>query len=280
MDTSIVWLSIILIVIGLIFVVARAYRNSFELNVVTVRHRTSADPQAPTLHVLHLSDLHLEHLSVSPEQLRATLGERPIDLIALTGDFLDRRRSLAKLPAYLEALSALRPTYGVYAVLGNHDYLLRAQAMTELHALFARHGVRLLQNEHVTLDARGRTLHIIGIDDFCSGHADVQQSFAGLTDAPAGFRLVLTHDPNVVLTMAEAPFHYLLAGHFHGGQIHWPKPYHLWKMGKLARQKRVRGLHFEHGRPFYISEGLGQTGVPLRLGTRPEVALHELRLSS
>jgi predicted MPP superfamily phosphohydrolase len=230
------------------------------------------------MRVLHLSDMHLEHLSVSPEQLRTTVDQQPIELIALTGDFLDRRRSLAKLPAYLEALQALNPTYGIYAVLGNHDYLLSERARSELRALFAAYRVTLLQNEHVTLDVAGQTLHIIGIDDFCSGHADVRRSFAGLADAPEGYRLVLTHDPNVVLTMAQAPFHYLLAGLFHGGQIHWPKPYHLWKMGKLARQKRVRGLHFEHGRPFYISEGLGQTGVPLRLGSRPEVALHELQL--
>jgi predicted MPP superfamily phosphohydrolase len=88
--------------------------------------------------------------------------------------------------------------------------------------------------------------------------------------------LVLTHDPNVVLEMNAYHFDYLLAGHFHGGQIHWPRPYHLWKMGRLARQRRVRGLHYENGRAFYISEGLGQTGVNLRLGSHPEITIHRM----
>lgn len=33
------------------------------------------------------------------------------------------------------------------------------------------------------------------------------------------------------------------------------------------------------GKPFYINEGLGQTGVNIRIGSRPEITLHELSLA-
>ena len=44
-----------------------------------------------------LSDLHLENISISPDELYEKLKDEPIDLIALTGDFLDRKRTIPKL---------------------------------------------------------------------------------------------------------------------------------------------------------------------------------------
>jgi uncharacterized protein len=89
---------------------------------------------------------------------------------------------------------------------------------------------------------------------------------------------VLTHDPNIVLHMEDYPFDYLLAGHFHGGQIRYPKAYHLVKMGKLPRLNMIKGLHSHNNSPFYISEGLGQTGVNIRVGSRPEITFHDIAI--
>lgn len=58
--------------------------------------------------------------------------------------------------------------------------------------------------------------------------------------------------------------------------MHWPKPFHLVKMGQLVKMNMVKGLQQYNGKPFYISEGLGQTGVNIRLGSRPEIILHEI----
>jgi len=41
-------------------------------------------------------------------------------------------------------------------------------------------------------------------------------------------------------------------------------------MGKLIQMNMVKGLHDYQGRPFYISEGLGQTGINIRVGSRPD----------
>jgi predicted MPP superfamily phosphohydrolase len=254
----------------------RGYQNTKRLKLVEVRLESATATDEPRLHILQISDMHMEHLLISAAQLVRELEGKRIDLIALTGDFLDRARSLAKLETYMQELQKLHVRYGMFAVLGNHDYLLKPEAMADLHALFARYDVRLLQNESVTLEIEKRMLHVIGIDDFGTGHSDVARSFDGVG---TGSRLVLTHDPNVVLHMEGYRFDYLLAGHFHGGQIHWPRPYHLLKMGRLARQNRVSGLHRQHGRPFYISDGLGQTGFNLRIGTLPELTLHQMPLS-
>ena len=45
----------------------------------------------PKLKILQLSDMHLENISISPTELYEKLKDEHIDLIALTGDFLDRQ---------------------------------------------------------------------------------------------------------------------------------------------------------------------------------------------
>src|SRR5690606_32197140 len=98
-----------------------------------------------------------------------------------------------------------------------------------------------LQNENKAIPIAGTRLNIIGIDDHSTHRSQIATSFSGID---GGYNLILTHDPNIVLEMEHCHFDYLLSGHFHGGQIHWPKPYHLVKMGKLARMNKIKGLHY------------------------------------
>ena len=179
---------------------------------------------------------------------------------------------------YLKVLNDLNPKHGIYAVFGNHDYVLRDPDFTKLKELLEENGCKTMTNENDVLWNNGRKINIIGIDDNHTNRSNVDKSYEGLTK---GYNLVLTHDPNIVLTMKNVPYDYLLSGHFHGGQIHWPKPYHLYKMGKLVRLNMIKGLHNHEGKPFYISEGLGQTGVNIRLGSRPRnyVASFDISIS-
>lgn len=272
----VIYLLIAIFIILLGSFLYKGYQNTKSAAIHSIKLKNSSSNQ-PALRVLHISDMHLEHISITPEQLYADLKDEPIDLIALTGDYLDRKRTIPKLVLYLETLNRLKPAYGAYAVFGNHDYVLRGKHFEQLKAVLNNHGFQPMQNEHICIEINGRRLNIIGIDDYSTNRSDFKKSYQHIKN---GFNLVLTHDPNIVLAMQDYHFDYLLSGHFHGGQIHWPKPYHLVKMGKLVRMNMVKGLHYYKGRPFYISEGLGQTGVNIRIGSRPEITLHELSLDT
>lgn len=270
-------LSVVCVVlIGCFFYIGHKNTQSVAINHIKLgKNDTTTSPQ-PTLRILHISDMHLENISIYPEKLHHLLQDKPVDLIALTGDFLDRKRTIPKLIPYLEVFQALDPKLGTYAVFGNHDYVLKGRNFERLKTTLQNYGVITMQNEHVSIEKDGMDVQIIGIDDFSTGRSNPALAYENMKN---GYRLVLTHDPNVVLHMTDYPFDYLLSGHFHGGQIHWPKPYHLAKMGKLARMKMVKGLHDYDGKPFYISEGLGQTGVNIRIGSQPEITFHELGLT-
>ncbi len=227
------------------------------------------------LKVLQITDMHLENISVSAEELYQSLRSKDIDLIALTGDFLDRSWTIPKLSSYLEVFNKLSPKYGIYAVLGNHDYVLKKHNLSKLKDLLTNNGCKVMLNENLQLMIDNKVLNIIGIDDYSTNRSDIKKSYK---DIGSGYNLVLTHDPNIVLDMEDYHYDYLLSGHFHGGQICYPKAYHLVKMGKLPRMNMIKGLHYYHNKPFYISEGLGQTGINIRFGSKPEITLHYLSI--
>ncbi|CAH0121954.1 MULTISPECIES: metallophosphoesterase [unclassified Paenibacillus] len=255
----------------------KAHLNTRQAAVNRVEINAGRERPGSSFNVLHISDMHLEHISVTPEQLYEQLKEEKIDLIALTGDYLDRKRSIPKLVPYLQVFNQLQPTCGIFAVFGNHDYVLKDESFAALKETLERNGCRTLRNENAFFVKDGASINVIGIDDYSTNRSNIAASYKGVKE---GYRLVLTHDPNIVLAMRKVHYDYLLSGHFHGGQIHWPKPYHLAKMGKLVGMNMIKGLHVYDGKPFYISEGLGQTGVNIRMGSRPEITLHRLPLHS
>lgn len=274
---KILFLVIPIIVTMLLFY--RAFKNTQKvvLNKVNLSTRDSHYQHGLFLNILQISDMHLENISISPEQLYNKLAGEKIDLIALTGDFLDRKRSIPKLIPYLDVLNRLNAPLGIYAVFGNHDYKLKQEEFEMLREVLEKHGCKTLQNENEAILFEGKRVNIIGVDDFHTKNSDLQKSFFDLKE---GYDLVLTHDPNIVLNMKDFHFDYLLSGHFHGGQIHWPKPYHLAKLGRtMMKMNMIKGLQHYDEKPFYISEGLGQTSINIRIGSRPEITLHQLSLN-
>lgn len=263
----------IVIVAALSLLFYKGYKNTKQAVVNNIYINESGNQKEKPFRVLQISDMHLENISITPDNLLSTLKGEAIDLIALTGDYMDRKRTIPKLLPYLEAFKELAPKYGIYAVFGNHDYVLRDPDFMKLKQMFDDNGIKTLVNENDVITVGERKVNIIGIDDFSTQRSDIERAYDGLSE---GYNLVLTHDPNIVLDMEGIHYDYLLSGHFHGGQIHWPKPYHLVKMGKLVRLNMIKGLHKHEGKAFYISEGLGQTGVNIRFGSRPEITLHHV----
>lgn len=267
-----IYIFLFILLIG--YLLYKSYKNTQDIQINHIKIASTTNKNSRTkLSILHLSDLHLEKISLSPEGLEKKLSNHRVDLIALTGDFMDRKRSIPKLIPYLHVLNRIQPKYGIYAVFGNHDYVLKEQDLNQLHDLLLHYHCHVLQNTSKTIDVNGRTINLIGIDDFGTKRSNLPLAYEHVEE---GTNIVLTHDPNVVLEMENYPFDYLMAGHFHGGQICYPKPYHLVKMGKLARNRVIKGLHTQYSSPFYISEGLGQTGINIRVGSRPEITFHEL----
>ncbi len=225
------------------------------------------DPRLAGVRLAHLSDLHVSALSRPRLLWRAVdqVAREGADLALLTGDYVCA--SLRALPRLTDALRSL--SIPAVATLGNHDHWAGA---AEVARALLDAGIRVLCNQHVTVAIRGAPLHVIGVDDGTTRHADPERAFHGVPER--GLRVALTHDPRQADRVAPRGAHLILAGHTHGGQIDVP--------GLTKRLMRRRGFHYLGGEYrvgqslLYVSRGLGAS-IPLRLRAPSEVAVLTLR---
>ncbi len=214
-----------------------------------------------------LTDLHAgpyvprEHIRRAVQLL---MSRRP-DLIVLTGDFICRFSR--GIPGGL--LSDLRAPYGVFAVLGNHDYW---QGAGPVVSALEADGVRVLVNERVRIDPGGAPLWIVGLDDWWEGRPDLESAMSGLP--PGDHRVLLVHEPDFADQIGPHRVDLQISGHSHGGQVRIP----LLGAPILPRMGRIypEGLARAGDTLVYTSRGVGMIPPPVRLNCPPEVTLLEL----
>lgn len=232
--------------------------------------------------IAHLTDFHAgtagTHLPTLRRAVAVARGWRP-DLVALTGDFSDDGRWRRDLHLF-EDLAAEAPTV---AVLGNHDRLASPEATERIVAGLQEQRVVVLRNEHRLVPVRGGVLEVVAVDDPSSDRDDAAAALVGLPREPDPARpaILLGHAPVVVDRAPAGRFALALAGHTHGGQIR-TSPFR--RTTPLDVSMTVGGLdspyaretHLVRGIPLFVSNGLGQSGVPFRFLAPPQVALFVL----
>ena len=224
--------------------------------------------------IVQLSDFHIGSRGWSPPVMRraaALAMEQRGDLIALTGDFVETTPAIA---AWTEIFGDLRAPDGILAVLGNHDYHDGSVRLGALVRALGAAGVRVLRNEPYRLRREGQDLWVVGLDDAYSGHDYLPGAARGV---PADVRpLLLCHYPDFTWRLAPDRWALVLAGHAHGSQVRLPL------IGKYLRQ-RIALTRFSHGMyrinrtPVFVTTGLGTSGRPVRVRSRPEVVVIRLR---
>ncbi|MGB8507571.1 MAG: metallophosphoesterase [Pyrinomonadaceae bacterium] len=218
-----------------------------------------------------LTDIH--HSSLVPiEEVRRAVElanrTRP-DVFVLTGDYTTGRRRYIEPCA--AALGELKAPCGVWAVLGNHDHLTDAELTAR--ALSGR-GVNVLINASTVLRRGDETLQLTGVDDWGWGKADWPRAFYGLDLARP--TVLLSHEPAVFDVAETRGISLTISGHTHGGQIRLP--FIGAPVGYLSEEFHYLGGLYERGDArLYVSRGTGMTGLPIRLGARPEIAVLRLR---
>jgi len=226
------------------------------------------EPSQPALEgfkIVLMSDFHLypfTQIDLVRKAVALANGLRP-DLVALTGDYvLERAEAIFDL---IPVLAQIEAKYGLFAVLGNHDYWTNA-GIVRLGLEEA--GIHILSNTGVALGVGKGRLHVAGLDDGWSGQPDLQSALSDLPgDVPA---ILLMHEPDFADDLSQDGRVFLqLSGHSHGGQVRLPG------IGALLLprygQRYDQGLYRVRDMWVYTTRGIGVVGPPVRFRCRPEV---------
>lgn len=264
-------------IILIIFVLLAIYATAIEPRLVETVQREVALTRLPReldgFTVLQLTDIHYTRRTDRRfiERMIKRANRLQPDVIVLTGDFVTR--SAGDIQPCAEVLSKLHARYGVFAVLGNHDYWTDPQHVTDV---LIENGIRVLCNEAIPLKQNGKLLWVAGLDDAWSGNPDIAHALRAVPADDA--KILLVHEPDYADMVAEYPVDLQLSGHSHGGQVRLPLlgppvlptmcrkyPMGYYRIGKLQLYtNRAIG-------------GISIVGIPMRFNCRPEIAVFTLR---
>ena len=253
--------------VGMLVYMHKVERVAVEVTQVRLEH---ADWHGEELRLVVLSAIHArrgdgEYLD---KVVQLALAEKP-HAVLLLGDFLNGHHAADAMPAE-EMAQHLRPLTALpcFAVLGNHDYYHGAERVARV---LREMGVRLVEGRRVELHAAGGVLDIGGIR--CCYAFDTP----GTVPQPReGVPFILLSHTPVGAQYAPQQALVTLAGHSHGGQVCWPGGKPIWMADGKTPASWAKGRVSVHGRPCYVTRGIGTSSLPIRLFCPPELVLLRL----
>lgn len=231
-------------------------------------------PALNHLKVAVVSDLHVGTLHNTVERLHnivATVNEQEPDLIFLLGDFVASHGRKASLEpqTFVHELGGLKARYGVYCVLGNHDWWYNGE---DVRSKLQTTPIHVLENSAEKVDINGTPLWIAGLADEWTRVADMRSALNKIpTGAPC---VMLMHNPDMFPEVPDT-VSLALAGHTHGGQVALPivgPPI----VPSRFNGRYARGLIVEGGKHLFVTSGIGTSVLPIRIGVPPEICVLDL----
>lgn len=256
---------------------------------LTVTRLTVESQQVPApfsgFRIAQVSDLHNAQFGPDNQDLLALLEAEHPDLILLTGDLVDSRRTDLEIAiAFGTRAAQIAPTY---YVPGNHEARLSHQDLETLRQGLESGGVIVLENRSEPLERDGAYITLAGVYD-PNFYTDYLMNDSALVMDPLlsgqdleqqDYTVLLSHRPELLDTYAAHPVDLVFAGHAHGGQIRLPGIGGLAAPDQGLFPKYDAGLYTQEGTQMVVSRGLGNSIFPLRVNNRPELVLVELKAS-
>jgi predicted MPP superfamily phosphohydrolase len=256
-----------------------SYLEATRLLVTPYRIMSPRWTAGRRLTITVIADLHAGGPNMGVDKIRRivdTANNLKSDIVVLLGDYFATHRFVdipVPHPVWAAELKRLRAPFGVWAILGNHDWW---HDVDGVRRALAGVDIPVLENQVVPLGEEGNRFWLAGLGDqiaYRIGHGQ----FRGVDDLPGTLARVRTDDPIILLVHEPDIFTRVpdnvaltLAGHTHGGQLRVP---FIWP----SLVPSAYGARFAYGhivedhRQMVVSGGLGTSIVPLRLGVPPEI---------
>lgn len=213
------------------------------------------------------------------------LGQKP-DAVFFTGDLVNNLAN--EMRSYQDVFSKIKADFGVFSVLGNHDYgeyhfgkedsLAKRNNLKSIIETQQVMGWDLLMDENRTLKVGSDEIAVVGVQNWGAGRfpkkGDLYKALKGTEEVPT--KLLLSHDPSHWREQVlETDVDVMFAGHTHGMQFGVRGEHYQWSPAKFI-YKEWAGLYQEGHKQLYVNTGFGFLGYPGRVGILPEITIFEL----
>lgn len=216
------------------------------------------------LKIAFASDIHLQERTDIKfvKRIVDKIEEIKPDLMIFGGDIVEGEGDVRKTTQYLTMLRSIQAPYGVYTVLGNHEFY----AGQSDGSFFDRAGMTVLCDSAVVID------NSFTLAGRCDSHLSSRKSVHDLlVSAPDSLPLILVdHRPTdfdrVIMTKADVQ----LSGHTHNGQL-FPINLITRKVYELSwGYMKKRNTHF------FVSSGASLWGPHVRTTGKSEIMVIDI----
>lgn len=252
-------------IIALVFIFI-FYIVLIEPNLITVKYLTLKSEDIKKLKIVFVSDFHLSKTSGGRLQkiVNAVNKENP-DIIISGGDYVIMHNAKVSMNMEKAAkiLAGMRSKYGIYSVLGNHDYNKDGEYIKKS---LIKEGIKILENSNEIVRHGDSFIYIAGISDMQTTYYDLDKALKE-TKPPV---ILVSHSPDI-MPSAKGRVNLILSGHTHGGQIRIPF------YGAVIVPSKY-GKRFESGfieNLMYVTKGLGTSIIKARFNCPPEITVIE-----
>lgn len=272
------------------------FKGAYNINVLYKKLRIPNLPKGfEGLKIIQISDLHVgSFMSADPvKRMVELINKENPDMVFFTGDLVNDIAEEA-LP-YVDELKKLKAKFGVFSILGNHDYgdyyydknapdfvQNKKHNKDLIQKIYQDCGWRLLLDENVIFESEGAKMAVIGIENWAgrgtfARYGDLHKAVKGTEDV--NFKLLLSHDPSHWDVQVKPEFKdidVMFSGHTHGMQFGIEIPGFKWSPSKWVYPQWA-GLYKDGKQQLYVNRGIGFVGYPGRVGIYPEISVFELK---
>lgn len=250
---------ILILVLLLLF-----YMVFVEPNILVIKKMTIKSDEAPKTRIVFVSDFHLSKFAGKRlKRIVNKVNEQNADIIISGGDYVINHNTKISMDMDYAAsiISKMKSKYGIYSVLGNHDYYEDSKYIKNN---LEKYGIKILENSNYKLDINGKPLYIAGISDMQTTMIDLDKALKN-TEKPI---VLVSHSPDIT-PFAKNRVNLILSGHTHGGQIRIPL------YGAVIVPSKY-GKRYESGfleNIVYVTKGLGTSIIKMRFNCLPEIVV-------
>jgi predicted MPP superfamily phosphohydrolase len=260
------WISLVSIVglVAMIFIYGHQKYIDKERVELTLKVNKSVGQTTP-IKIVALSDLHLGS-NTGRDELAGwveLINKEDPDIVLIAGDIIDFDIRPLYDQNMAEVFKRIKSKYGVYTIMGNHEYISGANGSVEF---FETAGIHLLRDASELIDNK---FYIVGRDDR-SYHG--RKTIRELTDSLDISKpvILLDHQPYELDAVASHGVDLQISGHTHHGQV-WPISWITDAIYELSH-----GYLKKENTHFYVSSGIGVWGGKYRIGTQSEYVVISL----
>lgn len=274
---------IIIFITGIIFLIYSSLETRW-IKITNVNIESADIPKSfDGKRIIFVSDIH-HGTALSRERVKnlvQRINDLHPDIIILGGDYVSKQEKYIE-PVFSE-LGKLKSKYGVFGVLGNHDYFVNGDLSRKM---LVNNGIKICDNKSYWVKINNDSIKIGGFDDPGGSAPEIDSTIYDVKKSD--FCILITHRPEFINTINSNLVDLTLSGHTHGGQITFfglwapilPSDNGLWaglSLSNKTQKFRYGLIDSKPGMQSYITSGIGTRFPHLRFFCRPEIAVMVLK---